>query len=643
MINLWYVLAILTMVIGHIAKTKRWAQFIKVYEPMDESALLRTLSVSHSLNAILPFRIGDFFRVWRAAKYLKNGYTLSIATVVVDLYLDVVTAGLIFQGLALLGNERLVAVSRVYLVILAIVLVTTLVGIFLRKKLKKVIQFVASVFNEKIELRLLYISYAVIACFKDIVRKLHKKKFLLYTVEMWGMYLLSYELFSRALAKKGKHIYGISDIFAFIFSENCATVLVQQTADGTLADSAYFALDVTIYMLLPLVLVWAYSVLHKRLFGKQMGVSETGSGAKAILPHLSENDKLAFLEMYFADENIEKVDMFLNINRDISILSDLSAGSNATTIMGVKAENEFCYRKYAFAGEARKLKEQYEWLERHKAILPLAQIDNISEGNGYFAYDMKYRPDAVGYFNYIHSMPQEAAWKVLKNVITTLRENLYVSGRKEATPEEIREYIDEKVLKNIDIIQNGGRYIKGLLGYETIVINGVEYPNFGYYVERLRKSALEHVFVHDTITDIHGDLTIENIVCCKNAGEDDFYMIDPNTGNRLNTEFLDYAKLLQSLHGGYEFLMLVKDVSIEENKVRFTVAKSQNYTALFEKYDALLNELFTREMVKSIYYHEIVHWLRLMPYKIRKNERTAVIFFAGLIMVMDDVLRRFEE
>ena len=111
----------------------------------------------------------------------------------------------------------------------------------------------------------------------------------------------------------------------------------------------------------------------------------------------------------------------------------------------------------------------------------------------------------------------------------------------------------------------------------------------------------------------------------------------------MNTAFIDFAKLLQSLHGGYEFLMTVKSVAIEENRISFTVTKSQNYAYLYEKYDALLNEMFSEKEVRSIYYHEIVHWLRLMPYKIRKNEQMAVVFFAGMIMVMDDIMKRFGE
>lgn len=40
------------------------------------------------------------------------------------------------------------------------------------------------------------------------------------------------------------------------------------------------------------------------------------------------------------------------------------------------------------------------------------------------------------------------------------------------------------------------------------------------------------IFKDDLYTDIHSDLTIESIICTRDSeGKDDFYIIDPNTGN----------------------------------------------------------------------------------------------------------------
>lgn len=46
----------------------------------------------------------------------------------------------------------------------------------------------------------------------------------------------------------------------------------------------------------------------------------------------------------------------------------------------------------------------------------------------------------------------------------------------------------------------------------------------------LPKDNLKHIFSNDVCCEIHGDLTIENIIG-ERAEERTFYFIDPNTGN----------------------------------------------------------------------------------------------------------------
>ena len=172
-----------------------------------------------------------------------------------------------------------------------------------------------------------------------------------------------------------------------------------------------------------------------------------------------------------------------------------------------------------------------------------------------------------------------------------------------------------------------------------------------FYAEMFEQDHLKYIFWDDRTSDIHGDLTIENIVCLSDDSEitddeykgkkrpESYYFIDPNTGNLHDSPFLDYAKLLQSLHGNYEFRMIVKDVFISDDSVEFMMIHSEEYHRLYILYDKYLRMHFSREEVLSIYYHEITHWLRLIPYKIRKNKKTAVIFYTGLLYVLDTVWR----
>ena len=89
--------------------------------------------------------------------------------------------------------------------------------------------------------------------------------------------------------------------------------------------------------------------------------------------------------------------------------------------------------------------------------------------------------------------------------------------------------------------------------------------------------------------------------------------------------------------------MNTKSVTYYDNKIDFLFTKSNTYYQLFEKYIEYLEEKFGTEGLKSIFYHEIIHWLRLMPYKINKNGERSLLFYAGLIMVAADIEKRFEK
>jgi hypothetical protein len=189
-------------------------------------------------------------------------------------------------------------------------------------------------------------------------------------------------------------------------------------------------------------------------------------------------------------------------------------------------------------------------------------------------YDMNCYSDATSLFRYIHTMPVEGSWNVLKQALDDIRNGLHGRNVRKSDGDTISRYISSKVDKNLAVIREDDRYIKALEQYDVVYVNGKPFRTLGAYGGILDWQNLMDKFINDSYADIHGDLTIENIVCLGNSlgisdseyegkiKPRDYYFIDPNTGNVHDSPFLDYAKLLQSLHGNYEFLMMVIDVSI---------------------------------------------------------------------------------
>ena len=623
-----FLLSIFFMIMGHIFKIKRWGLLISVYEKPVEYNLLNAMTLGHTLNTVFPIRIGDIVRVMWAGKKLKNSYSFSLATVIADLYIDFITVGAIFffSIISRKGIYYLEKIPYYYAFIFIFIIPITFLVIMWKKYIKLFVKKVASIFNERIELSLLYITYLCFTSIKDIFQKINKLKFIFLTFGIWVSYIISYSLFAKFMQKKGEK-YSIFDIFSKLFSGASLYNIEKKILPYWI-----------IYLLLPLGICLLFSLVLYVLVKKE------NFYYRQTLPQINSRERLAFLKTYFSNENKENMRAYLEINKDVLIIEDISAGSNASTLIVMKKDGTLFFRKYAFNDDGIKLKKQIEWIEKHFDDIPLPIIVEKEEGYNYVTYDMKNLGNSIGMFKYIHTMPLKESWNILKKALKDIQ-RLHKRNLRESNEKDIERYINSKVVDNLKIILTESKYIKNLEKYKSIFVNGVELPTLRNYVKILNIEYLKAIFKNDKYSDIHGDLTIENIIGIldnnienlvgKQYGE--YYFIDPNTGNIHDSPFLDYAKLLQSLHGNYEFLMNVSEIKIEKNYINFMVTESDAYVQLYQKYYSYLKENFSNRDIMSIFYHEIIHWLRLLPYKIKKNDKLAVVFYTKLLKIIADV------
>lgn len=632
----YLILAITFLTIAHFIKIERQSQFIEIYEKAPKSALSKALSITFILNMIVPFKLGNIFRILYPGKYLKNGSSFSMATIVIDMVLDFFTITIVYLILLILGNSVIENIKLYFIVDLIIILV--IIGwLIFNKEIKKIILKIVGIFNENLRLKLLKTVWYSTVSFGDMIKNINKFRLFLYTISSILFYIVSYLFLTKYLISININIDFIN-IFNMMYGGNN---LLNQTLvvfyNNVGVDGLKWLL---IYIIIPIILIYLFSYIYKITPNKR----ENTKQYIELFPHVNLHDRLIFLENYFYTDNGKYLENYLKINRDVAIIQDFSAGSNATTILCSKNDKTF-YRKYSIGKDAEKLYNQVQWIESHKSMLELTDIENIYYKDDICCYDMPYFEGTVTCFNYVHTMPIEDSWKNIKDALNDIDRNLHTINKRKLEKNILNKYLDEKVLKNIKKISEA-KYIKPLYKYEYIYINGEKYHNLQYFVKKyLNKEYLNEVFQNDYYSDIHGDFTIENIICLKekNNREKSYYIIDPNTGNIHDSPYLDYAKLLQSIHGGYEFLMNTKSVQYCEDKVDFLYTKSNVYYKLFELVIEYLKNKFGESGLKSIFYHEIIHWLRLMPYKINTLGERALIFYAGLIIVANDVEKRFEK
>lgn len=627
---LFFACAVLFLTVGHVFKSVRWHRFICIYENVPMPSLLSALASGYLVNFFLPLHLGDVLRFVISGRKMKNGYSYALATIIVDRCLDLVCVALMFLGFAAFTASAVFwRAVRFYAIVVAALTLLFLLAYRTNQQCKKIALKLCSLFNEQIKFQLLFFLWSLITSFKDLAQKVNIRKLILDTAAMWTAYLLSYLFIAQMLLQQSAST-SLPNIFYMMFRSDALFHSTFITTHSIFSLRAELLLCAVILMPLPILIGVSFLIRQR----------SPESGTISLLPQLEPQERIQFLNVYFEGKNRDAMQEFLTMNQDVGIVKDCSAGSDATTMLCLSS-NGAIYRKYAFGGaSAEKLREQVQWLHAHEDQLPLPQICLEREGDYSFCYDMLYDSSAIGFFEYIYSRPLEQSWALLQGVLDDLHSHLYSHAAEPVSQEEIERYVSEKVVKNLqNIMQN--RTLSPLAAARKLEINGETYRGLPELEGLLKMQTLCRVFAQDLRSQIHGDLTVENIVCY--ADRDAYYLIDPNPSNPVSTPGLDYAKLLQSLHGHYELLGYSHAVSVDGDRINFFLPDSQHYQELYLRFDRWLTTHLSPAQVRSVYFHELIHWLRLITYKIRKNENNAAKYFAEFIIVMNDVYRRFEE
>lgn len=632
--TLYLIFSILLLLVGHAFRLLRWEQFVRIYERPQRGTMLRGMAGGYAINTILPLHLGDVFRAVFVGRRMKSGVGFALATVIMDRFLDVWFVALGFGAFVLLGQggESARAAARYYLVFAVLLAVALVVVVVLRDGIKRICLAVCGIFNDTLKLDGMVFCWSMINTFKDL-RRINLVRLGLNTVVMWAAYLGSYTALAASMTAAGQPM-GLVDVFDALFGQSAGDLRV--VLPGGVLDGAPAAAcaGMIAWYLVPLVLMWLATRLPEKVRGvvnQATAAAPAGESYLNLLPQADPQDRAVFLSQYFGLQNKTWVDRFLQMNQDITILQDFSAGSNATTMLCMDKTRTF-YRKYAFGADGQKLAEQLHWLRAQQDRLPLCEILRTGKDADCCWYDMTYDPQAVGMFRYLHSNPVEKSAAVLHQVLDTLEEKLYRPTAVPPDPEKIRQYIAKKVDGNLQKLREA-RTLHDLMEYPTVWINGKEYKNLNQLDWLFAHDRLQGLFAADPVGTIHGDLTIENIIC--RTDDKGWYLIDPNTGNLHESPFLDYGKLLQSLHGGYEFMMMTPRVTVQGSHIDFALTRSAAYDALFADLMADLGRRYP-DQLDSILMHEVIHWLRLMPYKLSKDRKRAAMFYAGLVMVAND-------
>ena len=212
--------SVAALMLGHGLRIRRWSRFIGIYEEPPTGALMRALSLGFALNFVLPFKLGDLCRAWYAGRRMKNGVGLSLATVVVDRFLDVLAVAVLFAALWATGVRRELVWDSARFYLLAAVGVLVLLGLVrvFSTQVKRAAMAFASVFNDRLRLKCERFFWSLINAFREL-RHVRPAIVLGETALMWLCYIVSYALLGLLLTRLGA-AYDLVEIMLLLFSRS---------------------------------------------------------------------------------------------------------------------------------------------------------------------------------------------------------------------------------------------------------------------------------------------------------------------------------------------------------------------------------------------------------------------------------------
>jgi hypothetical protein len=620
-----FALAMVALAAAHMLRATRHALLFPHKDHPPRFDLLLGLALGYVINLIVPFRVGELARAMFITIKLKRRLSFVLATIATERLSDilVVVIGLLVASAVVGQGSTGELVHIAGLALTGIATVVFAVAVQRSRRFRRGVGHVAGIFNEQIAAAICDFAWSFARLVCDGV--LWRPSYIIRTLAMWATYILSYVLFARAM---GRSLLSVGfDLFG-------------TPLRPFIDNSVGVAFALVVFTSAPVLVILLYGLVRERVqiaksisFTAHFGLPPSGLSTPMLAEAFHDSGSYAsVLRAQFTHAEQTMANFGRHGIGGAVIHRLLPGGSDALTAL-VEVDNRFAIRKFAIDGPADKLAIQADWLRLYEPQLPLAAITSDRREGTVYSYDMPYVPSARDFYEVIHTAPIGVSRDLLSAIFAHMAD-FHDRNRLEAADEAIvTRYLVEKVQGNARTILDFAR----LQLDESYQINGEAFSLSEW--DRLLDPDWCRAQISRLDTGvIHGDLTIENMIICPDTPPG-WYIIDPNPENLFQSDLIDWAKLMQSLNLGYEGMNRAASADLRDNALNVVFARSKAYAELHDHYLTLLADRFSPRDVREIAFHELVNYLRLTPYKIKRSPEKGLAFFAATSIL----LRRYLE
>ena len=588
--NVYVLFAIILFFIGTLIKSYRAIYILYPYINKPIKPYFRSAFIGFLIDFIFPFRISDLVRTFYFSRLTKTSFRMSLSLAFIERVFDLILAFFIL----LFFNIKSISILLLFIFSMSIFLFCN------SKILKKIYYLIVSIFNDSIKSFLLGFYWALYRLKIELID--NRKKLLIFS--LLSVFMWIFNIFSVIVLKSAIKDINLSELILHQFTDLTSAGIIKSLYTFKGIDLANYI----IYLTIPNIIIFMISFMPFKEKDKKYYLK--------IIPFASNDISIPFFKYYFNNKYSKNDEAYYNMTNDCAIIKDLSAASEAKTYLMQDKDNKLFIRKIALAEASIKLKLQFEWLNKNQN-LPLPKIFNSVDKDNLFSYDMEYFANGETFFTAIHYFSVEKSLKTLNEILNSLNKS-YITINNDN--KYYNNLFYEKYINNNINISLSNLQIKYLQKYDNFFVNDIEVPNILNLNEYLK---LYNSNLNYDIKNIHGDLTIENILVDTNGN---YIIIDPSP--MYNNIFAEYSKLFQSLHGKYEYLKNSNSWSIEKNSIKYADYSTQKYSDIFNYIKQFIVDNYGNEGLKATYFYEAVCHLRTLSYMVRLNKNNSVLMLA---------------
>lgn len=611
---------------GHILRAFRW--FILLNDlNVSSSLLVRATATGQVSDLVLPWRLGELVRAGTASRNTRTRFSHVLASIIIERCLDIACVGVI-AACALIfklsNDDSVVTLAMTYgYGVMAIVTVITLTY-WQSQIVRRWMWGIATWFGVERRFSLLSFSFSLFDSVRTIILSRVRIPIVSISLLMWTCYVSAYVALTHA---------GLISMKSLVSLFQASSITSPRISQFQGAE-AWAIFSPSFVLLVPLN---RWELLAQAFARRFPSIGRQPIGR---LPFATSNNEEEFLTRYFSDRDTNWCNAYRSIHSGVSIISNCSGLSSATTTIVRDEEGRLLYRKFQIGHEFEKLNAQFNRLRGMPQWLPTTPVFNPQLGSKYFSYDMPYEGRMKTFGEALHFVPRTFHYESISRILRDLDCFFDFHDKTFTLDQSLDRFVEEKLHNSFQSLASHpiGKYL--LLPTPTVVNEESLLSVSQIAGSPIFKRAIS-LLSKESLGTIHGDLTLDNIVLdCDDPSN--YLLIDPATEVILPSRTHDLAKLLQST------------ITRQSLTTRYDFTGDWTESVVLKVIDEPNLAAFSQEFVAKVVAHRpesdqitlrvrlMTHWLRLVVHRISSRDPNMDIYLTVLLVVWNNCFRDLE-